>query len=99
MSVIGIAEGPEQIADGTDPSQLAEVDADGNLSVLSKGVDENGTARAIAVDPSGRLTLSVSEILMAILVELKTLNMLHASTLSDSDPQSIREEMTNQLMQ
>lgn len=74
MSIIGVVAGPEQIADGTVPSQLAKVDEFGNESVLEHGEDQAGRKRRIRTAPDGSQQLASDGILAAILIELQILN-------------------------
>lgn len=74
MAIHGIAAGPDNIADGEDPSLLATVDDQGNLHVTPQTVDQNGSVRSIAIDAAGRIITSDSDKLTAILIELRVLN-------------------------
>ena|SRR3990167_122323 len=94
MSIRGLVDGPDQIADGEVPTQLAAVDTDGNLLVKA-GVDsQSRTAKAIVVDPAGRLIISDSDKLTAMLIELRTLNqlvaMMAAGRIVTDDPEDFR---------
>ena len=80
--IIGIAAGPDQIADGTDPSILAKVDAAGNVSVTTNAMDASGAIVPLRADDSNeilRQSLSVSRAMLLVLV-----SAFHPS----SDPQS-----------
>ena len=82
MTMIGIAEGPAQLADGEDPSRLAKVDEDGNVSVAASAIDQSGKVAPLRVDDSNellRLNLAVSRAILLVLV-----SAFHPS----SDPQS-----------
>ena len=89
MSIIGIAAGPEQIADGEDPSLLAKVDEDGNVAVGASGVNPSGEVVPFTVDDSNALLrqhLAVSKAILLVLV-----NAFHPGT----DPQSFIDAMSD----
>lgn len=96
MSVLGIAAGPDQIADGTDPSVLATVDSDGNLQEVSKGIDQAGQTRTSRLGPGGEQEIGSQAVLLAILVELRTITSLLTAIGSGQvvmdDPDQYRED-------
>ena len=89
MTIIGIAAGPDQLADGEDPSVLAKVDADGNVGVIG-GVDQNARAARIPVYDDNELlrqNLAVSKAILLVLADA-----FHPGT----DPQKYIDAMTDQ---
>lgn len=94
MSILGIAAGPDQIADGKDPSRLAEVDQYGNLSEISKGLGPAGFHKVLRTDAGGKLILSDTELLKAILIEMRIqtqfLAAIAAGQIANDDPDTLR---------
>lgn len=89
MGIIGIAAGPDQIADGEDPSLVTKVDSDGNLAV-SAGMDVNGKPTRIVVDDSNELlrqNLAVSKAILLVLADA-----FHPGV----DPQSYIDAMSDE---
>jgi len=78
MTVIGIAAGPEQIADGTDPTIIAEVTEDNALKVSGGFTDSSGTVQPPRVDAEGRLVLSSADVIRELLIEMRLLNEMFA---------------------
>ena len=74
MGTIGVVSAADQVADGTNPNQLATVDPAGNLSELNQFKDQFGITRGGKSDPSGGMQLASDGILTAMLIELKILN-------------------------
>lgn len=96
MGVLGIAAGPDQIADGDDPSLLAAVDADGNLRAKQFGQDAAGGQREQRLDGGGRVTLGSAEVFVALLIEMRIQTQYLAAiasgqTLTD-DPETLRQD-------
>lgn len=75
MGIQGVQAGPDQIADGNDPSILATVvkGATGNLvESFQEGIDtQTGAIRPVAVDPGGKQVLSDTDKLTLMLVEMR----------------------------
>ena len=78
MTVIGIAAGPDQLADGTVPTQLAEVDDTGALKVQGGSTDPGGTVKQLRVDSDGRLVMSSADAIRELLIEMRLLNEMFA---------------------
>ena len=78
MTVIGIAAGPDQIADGTDPTIIAEVTEDKALKVSGGFTDSSGTVQPPRVDAEGRLVLSSAEMIRELLIEMRLLTSIMA---------------------
>lgn len=100
MGIQGVQAGPDQIADGSDPSVLATVvkGVTGNLvESFQEGLDtQTGVIRPVAVDPSGKQVWSDTDKLTAILVEMRIHTMYLAAiaggyTMTD-DPDALRAD-------
>ena len=96
MSINGIAAGPDQIADGEDPSLLAKVDSNKRLHVNAQTVNQDGVNRSILVDSTGRTVISDSDKLTAILIEMRIqtqlLAALVAGQIANDDPDDLRRD-------
>ena len=96
MGVIGVAAGPDQIADGTNPNQLASVTSSGDVVTLRKGIDQDGVERIQRVASDGDMQIWSHEVLVAILVELRTMNNILAAIGAGmptlDDPQAYRDD-------
>ena len=78
MGTRGIAAGPEPIADGTIPTQLAEVDDTGALKVQGGSTDPGGTVKQLRVDSDGRLVMSSADVIRELLIEMRLMNEMFA---------------------
>ena len=80
MSVRGIAAGPDQIADGIDPTLLAEVNADKALRVQGGSTDPAGTIQNVRVDSDGRMVMSSADMIRELLIEMRLLTEIFAES-------------------
>ena len=80
MTVIGIAAGPDQLADGTVPTQLAEVDDSGALKVQGGSTDPGGTVKQLRVDSDGRMVISSADVIRELLIEMRLMNEMFAES-------------------
>src|SRR3990167_11210420 len=78
MGTRGIAAGPEPIADGIDPTLLAEVTDDNALKVSGGFTDPGGVVQPPRVDAEGRLVLSSAEMIRELLIEMRLLTSIMA---------------------
>lgn len=96
MGVLGIANGPDQIADRTDPSLSAAVDADGNLRARQIGQDPAGTQREQILDAGGAVVSASHAVLLAQLVEMMIANTylyaLASGQIVTDDPETLRRD-------
>ena len=90
MTIIGIAAGPDQLADGEDPSLLAKVDDDGNVAVSVSALDESGDVAPLRVDNSNEL------LRQNLMVSKAILFVLSSAFHPGSDPQSFIDAMSDQ---
>ena len=93
---IGLSDAGTQISDATNPNQEAAVDKYGNLKSQQIGLDQTGVQREVVLDSAGRPQFGSAEILLSILVELRTLNALVAAmaagTPVSDDPDAYRQD-------
>ena len=72
-SSTGVAGAPSimQIADRTVLNYMVAVDANGNMSVLSRGMDAGGVVQSNRSGPDGAMALVSDGVLAAILIEMR----------------------------
>ena len=85
MGTRGIAAGPEPIADGIDPTLLAEVTDDNALKVSGGFTDPGGVVQPPRVDAEGRLVLSSAEMIRELVIEMRLMNEMFAEAHFISD--------------
>ena len=79
MGILGVAAGPDVIADEDNPSQTVNVDQYGFVGTVEQGIDPSGTYHTQRVTAGGQAMQGDAEIMLAILTELRTLNAMIAA--------------------
>lgn len=78
MSTQGVQQGPDQIADGVNPSLLASVDASGAVEALQDAITPSGREVAVHATEGGDTVLGSDWLFGMLLVELRLMNYLLA---------------------
>ena len=86
-SGIGVAAGPGQIAGGSEPTNIAEVDDSGALKVFGGTTSPSGVATNQRVNEGGEVVISSAGMIREILIELRLLTtiMAEAHFVTDTD--------------
>lgn len=99
MSIQGVQGGPDQIADGVDPSILGTVikgQSGNSVQSLQELFSATGLVVPQQADAAGRMVLSDTDKLTAILVEMRIqtyyLSCLAAGVIANDDPDVLRAD-------
>ena len=86
-SGIGVAAGPGQIAGGSEPTNIAEVDDSGALKVQGGSTSPGGVVTNQRVNEGGEVVISSAGMIRELLIELRLLTaiMAEAHFVTDTD--------------